>query len=639
MQVSPDFLDEVRARLSVSDVVGRSVKLQKRGREYVGLSPFNKEKTPSFTVNDQKGFYHCFSSGKSGDIFGFLMETEGLSFPEAVERLAAEAGLSVPKPTREEQIRQERRKDLYDVMNAACTWFEQQLFGPNGRQALQYFLDRGLDEATIRAFRLGYSLDTRDSLKTALKSQGIGEDQMIAAGLIKQPDDGRPPFDYFRGRVMFPITDRTDRVIAFGARTLTDAQPKYLNSPDTDLFHKGSVLYGIATARKAAFDTGAVIVCEGYMDVIALAQAGLTHAVAPLGTAVTERQIQELWKLAPEPIICLDGDNAGRKAARRAAERALEVLKPGHSLKFAMMPDGEDPDTLVRRGGVAALENTFQKATPLSDLLIADVLKTLPANPQPEHRAGAEKQLTQLAFQIKDETVRGYYLRYFKDKLFEAFRPQNKTVYQRSGSQRSRTGFKGAGFKNDRWAPPETPLNRTQALGPSGWELGLLALLIHAPQIIDHVAEEAATLRFSNQTLDSVLLGVLEASGWHQTLDTKTLRSHLIEKGHAAVLAQIDGPHAVHFLRLTNSEREEPGSEADPNSETPGDTHESHQVMSTQQALSAWRDMFTLQRRSALERDLEDAERAFAEDPSESAWQRLSGLRNALRTLNEHGGA
>lgn len=318
MAFPPGFLDELRARIRLSDVVSRRVRLQKRGREFTGLCPFHNEKTPSFTVNDDKGFYHCFGCGAHGDAIDFEREQSGLSFREAVERLAADVGLAVPAPDPRAREREEARRGLADVVEIACQWFEERLRGPEGAPARAYLERRGLDQATIRRFRLGYAPDARDALIKAF-SQGKGGDsardaididQLIAAGLAKRPDDGRAPFDYFRGRVMFPITDRRGRVIAFGGRVLGDGEPKYLNSPDTPLFEKGRVLFGWHVAREAARSAGTVLVTEGYMDVIALAQAGFDHAVAPLGTALTEQQIRELWRMAPEPVVCLDGDTA-----------------------------------------------------------------------------------------------------------------------------------------------------------------------------------------------------------------------------------------------------------------------------------------------------------------------------------------
>ena len=329
MAFPPQFLDELRARLPVSEVVGRKVRLLRKGREHSGLCPFHNEKTPSFTVNDEKGFYHCFGCGAHGSVIDFAMETEGLSFPEAVEKLAGQAGLQVPQSSPEERERAKVRSTLYDVLEQVCDWYEDQLTRPGGRQAYDYLKQRGFTDETIGRFRLGFAPDGRGKLLQAMESRGIERRQLVEAGLIKLPEGGGDPRDYFFNRVMFPITDGRDRVIAFGGRILGDGQPKYLNSPETPLFHKGRNLYNYAMAREASKDAGTVIVAEGYTDVIALAQAGLPNAVAPLGTALTEEQIGLLWRIADEPVLCFDGDNAGERAALRAAERAMPILKPG----------------------------------------------------------------------------------------------------------------------------------------------------------------------------------------------------------------------------------------------------------------------------------------------------------------------
>ena len=343
MAFPPQFLDDIRARIGLADVVGRRVRLVKQGREHAALCPFHNEKTPSFTVSEEKGFFHCFGCGAHGDVIGFVMRADGLSFPEAVERLAADAGLEVPEQTPAEREHAKRQADLYDVMEKACAFFEERLGAHVGEPARDYLRGRSLDTDTIARFRLGYAPDTKTALRGALMSDTLPETMLIEAGLLIRPDNGTP-YDRFRGRVIFPITDRRGRVIAFGARILGEGTPKYLNSPDTPLFNKGRVLYGMATARRAAHDKGRVIVTEGYMDVIALAKAGFVESVAPLGTALTESQLHELWRMAPEPLLCFDGDNAGQRAAWRAAERALPLLEPGRSLRFVMLPRGEDPD-------------------------------------------------------------------------------------------------------------------------------------------------------------------------------------------------------------------------------------------------------------------------------------------------------
>ena len=365
----PSFLDEIRARVSLVSVIARGVRLTRKGREHSGLCPFHNEKSPSFTVNEDKGFYHCFGCGAHGDVISFEMQVHHLSFVEAVERLAGEAGLEVPKQTVEERERAQRAASLYDVMEAACVFFERELRRAVGQTALGYLRGRGVDDQAIGCFRLGYSPDSRSALLQVLKAAGIPEPLAVEAGLLISPEGGGEPFDRFRGRVMFPITDRRGRVIAFGGRILGDGQPKYLNSPDTPLFHKGRVLYGLAQAREPAASAGTVIVCEGYMDVIALNRAGFANAVAPLGTALTEDQIGLLWRMAAEPIICLDGDAAGQRAAAKAAERALPLLEPGRSLRFAAIPPPEDPDSLIRSRGAGAMQEVLDHALPLSEVL------------------------------------------------------------------------------------------------------------------------------------------------------------------------------------------------------------------------------------------------------------------------------
>ncbi len=372
MRFTPQFLDELKARLPVSEVVGRRVKLQRSGRELKGLSPFNKEKTPSFFVNDQKEAWFDFSSGKNGSIFDFVMLTEGVTFPEAVERLASMAGVALPKVSAEDQQRDARAKTLHEVMELAAKFFETTLASRAGAKARGYLADRALDPATQLKFRLGFATNERFALKEHLGSHGIPVDDMIEAGLLIAGGDIPVPFDRFRDRVMFPITDIRGRVIAFGGRAMEkDAPAKYLNSPETPLFHKGATLYNIAAARQAAHDGAAVVVVEGYVDVIAMVTAGFAATVAPLGTALTEDQLALIWKMADEPVLCFDGDKAGLRAAFRAVELAMPRLKPGKSLKFALLPNGQDPDDLVRSAGREAVAEVIEAAKPLAAMLWA----------------------------------------------------------------------------------------------------------------------------------------------------------------------------------------------------------------------------------------------------------------------------
>src|SRR6516162_8425879 len=425
MRFSPQFLDELRARLPVSEVVGRRVKLKKSGSEWRGLSPFNKERTPSFFVNDQKSMWFDFSAGKNGNIFDFVMLTEGLSFPEAVEKLAQQAGLPLPKLSHEEVAREERRRTLGDVLEMAAKFFEASLAARAGAKARGYLADRGIDPATQLRFRLGYAPPARFALKEHLGKEGVSNDDMIQAGLLVAGEDIPLPYDRFRHRVMFPITDLRNRVIAFGGRALeSDAAAKYLNSPETPLFHKGATLYNIATARLAAHKGEPVIAVEGYVDVIAMVQAGYEAAVAPLGTALTPDQLVLLWRMAEEPTLCFDGDEAGRRAAYRAIDLALPLLKPGKSLKFATLPEGHDPDDLARSGGRAAIEDVLAAARPLAHVLWARESEAGPFD-TPERRAALESRLAQITATVADETVRRYYKQDFASRLRQMFAPQN----------------------------------------------------------------------------------------------------------------------------------------------------------------------------------------------------------------------
>jgi len=424
MRFTPQFLDELRARLPVSEVVGRRVKLRKAGREWKGLSPFNKEKTPSFFVNDQKAMWFDFSSGKNGNIFDFLMLTEGVSFPEAVERLAQQAGIPLPVMTREAQAQEERRRTLHEVAELAAKFFEATLASRAGARGRGYLLDRGIHVPTQLKFRLGYAAGEQYALKEHLGAAKIPVEDMIEAGLLVSGEDIAVPYDRFRDRVMFPIADWRGRVIAFGGRALDkEVSAKYLNSPETPLFHKGATLYNIAAARKAAHEGAPVIAVEGYIDVIAMVTAGFEATVAPLGTALTTDQLALVWRMADEPILCFDGDDAGRRAAYRAVDLALPLLKPGKSLKFAALPDGQDPDDLARSGGRAAIEDVLAAARPLAHVLWTRESETGPFD-TPERRAALEARIAQVTATIADEAVRRYYKQDFVARLRQMFAPQ-----------------------------------------------------------------------------------------------------------------------------------------------------------------------------------------------------------------------
>ena len=420
MSFTPEFLEQIRERTSLVEIVSHHVKLQRRGREFVGLSPFKSERTPSFTVVPDKGFFHCFSSGEHGDVIGFLMRMEGLSFPEAVEKLAQAAGLEVPRDSPEAAAQARRRRSLLDAVEATAAFYERQLRLPAGRWAMDYLHGRGLDDSTIARFRLGYAPGESAALMQALKQSGFETETLVEAGLFRLPERSRDPVAALRNRIIFPITDRRGRPVAFGGRAMGDAQPKYLNTPESPVFRKGEMLYGLAQARDAAWRAKEVIVVEGYMDAIALSQAGITQTVASLGTAFGENQLRALWQLVDEPVLCFDGDEAGQRAARRAAERALPLLVPGKSLRFARLPAERDPDDLVRQEGVAALRTILERAQTPVDLLWSHETEAVRPD-SPDRRARFSRNLMALASSIKDDTVRRYYEAEILSRLRERF--------------------------------------------------------------------------------------------------------------------------------------------------------------------------------------------------------------------------
>ena len=419
IRIPDGFVDELKARIRPSDVIGRKVKLKKQGKEWVGLSPFTNEKTPSFYVNDQKKIFKCFSSGIGGDVISFVMETERLSFMEAVEKLADEAGMSLPKATPESQEQYDRRQRLYGVCEAAAAYFETCLRAPEGAEARRYLEHRGLRPDRWSAYRLGFSPDDWRKTFEHLKSKGFSQSEIVEAGMAVEKDGGGEPYDRFRGRLMFPIEDSRGHVIAFGGRGLEpDAKPKYLNSSDTPLFHKSRVLYHYKDAREAfgGTDEGGLIVCEGYMDVIAMSEAGFAHAVAPLGTALTEEQLGLLWRAGPEPVLCFDGDRAGLGAAYRSIERALPGLQPGRSVFFCLLSDGLDPDDLIRDHGPGAMGKALDAALPLVEVLWRRERDLEPVD-TPERQAGLEQRLMQAAGAIQNGAVKSAYERELKARM------------------------------------------------------------------------------------------------------------------------------------------------------------------------------------------------------------------------------
>ncbi len=637
MRFSPQFLDELRARLPVSDVVGKRVKLRKAGREWKGLSPFNKEKTPSFFVNDQKMAWFDFSSGKNGNIFDFVMQTEGLSFPEAVERLAQQAGIPLPKTSHEEEAREQHRRTLNDVVELAAKFFEATLASRAGAKGRGYLADRGLDPATQLRFRLGYAPAERFALKEHLGKEGISTEDMVEAGLLVAGDDIPVPYDRFRDRVMFPITDLRGRVIAFGGRALEkDAPAKYLNSPETPLFHKGATLYNIASARAAAHKGATVVAVEGYVDVIAMVSAGYEAAVAPLGTALTTEQLVLLWKMADEPVLCFDGDSAGRRAAYRALDIALPLLRPGKSLKFATLPDGQDPDDLMRTGGREAIDEVIGAARALVSVLWmreteAGGLDT------PERCAAFEARIAEVTAAIADDTVRKYYRREFGERLRQLFeteaRPRPRREFVRNAGRAGGGGWPRRGDTartrdfSDRARPAmlmggepyvvaspqlaSSPVHRGHRAAVPRREALILQAIVNHPWLAHDHLEELASIEFRHvetQKLKGALLDLLAHDG---ESDPEALKTALAARGYADLYARIQ--NGITTLDVWGARPEA----------APDDV------------LMTWKQLVTLHRQwHSLIKELRDAELALGQETTEANYFWLQDVKARLAVID-----
>jgi DNA primase len=534
MSLSPQFLDELRARTSLSTVIGRTVKLQKAGREWKAPCPFHKEKTPSFYVNDEKSFYHCFGCGVHGDAIRWLTDARGLPFMDAVKELAEAAGMEVPAADPRAQERAERATGLYDVMEAAQRWFEEQLGGIEGAEARSYLEKRGISEATRHRFGFGFAPDGRGKLRTALKR--FGNEALIESGLLVVPDEEREPYDRFRGRLMFPIRDRRGRVIAFSARILGAGEPKYLNSPDTPLFDKGRTLFNIDKAATASRESKRVIVVEGQMDVIALDQAGLGEAVAPLGTAVTEAQLGLLWRLSPTPILCFDGDSAGQKAAVRALLRALPHVGPGRSLSFATLPAGQDPDDLIRSEGREAVEALLTAPESLVDRLWNHELSAEPLS-TPEQRAGLRQRLADHVAGIQDAHVRDQY----RSELLGRFNALTAPPPRPPWKPRAPGAAGPRGF--GKFVPQRPVSTQAKALASAGMSPETARSVLHGllrfPELVAPHAEAIAALAILDKTAARLRDALLEGAMAHGELDQERVHTILAEAGVASLAERL----------------------------------------------------------------------------------------------------
>jgi DNA primase len=586
MALPPAFLDELRARTPLQGLVGRKTRLARSGRNWKGCCPFHGEKTPSFYVYDDH--FHCFGCGAHGDAITFLMRAEGASFPEAIERLAAEAGLEVPKPTPEAAAREKRARDLQGVLEAAGAAFQRRLRLPEGAEALAYLRRRGLTEETIARFGIGWSGGGRGAIAADLKAEGITPEQLAEAGLIRAREEGEGYSDLFFNRVMFPIRDRRGRPVSFGGRILGDGQPKYVNGPETSLFSKRRNLYGLDFAKEAAFRGATVVAVEGYMDVIALHQAGFGGAVAPLGTALTEEQLQELWRLSPEPVLCFDGDAAGARAAARAAELVLPLLSAERGIRIATLTGGEDPDTLVAKQGSAGFQAVLDAARPLSATLYDLLAEGRPAT-TPEQRAALRGRLEAAAARIQDRALAAEYRRVLLDRFFAA--------------TRTRQGG-GGRFAPPRIALPPRPAI-TEARTRAAQARALLAITLRHPWLLAEVEESLALLELDDPGCAACRGAILAWLAGPHELDSGALIAQLAQGGM--------GEFAADLLR---------------DAALPAAARDDAQPA---EAIEAWWHFFGLLRGAAeLAEDQAAARRALAETNDPAAQRRLIRLTEAL---------
>ena len=621
MRFPPSFLEELKARLPVSEVARRRVKLVKSGREWKGLSPFNAEKTPSFFVNDQKQAWFDFSSGQNGSIFDFVMRTEGVAFPEAVERLAAMAGLPLPTVTPEAEAREKRRATLHDAMELAAQFFEEQLHGRAGAKARGYLRDREISGPAQKQFRLGYAPAERFALRDWLAAKEVPVEVMTESGLLIHGEDIAVPYDRFRDRVMFPIEDIRGRVIAFGGRALEkDVPAKYLNSPETPLFHKGATLYNLHRARKAAHEGAAVVAVEGYVDVIAMVAAGFHGAVASCGTALTPEQCEALWKMSAEPTLCFDGDRAGRKAAFRALDVAMPMLGPDRSFRFALLPEGQDPDDLARSGGADALQDVLDQSRPLVELLWSREVEAAGDLTTPERRAGLERRLDEVVRAIADEGLR----RAYRDEIgrrLETLFGRGGAPARRQGAARPRAGARRFS-PQDRRAPERLGyVSEPLAVGPGLARSALLraaaappreavivgALLGHPDLIGDH-AEELSALDFAGRDTKRLLHALITLG--HEELSRPDLLGALDEIGLAPERARVEADPALAPLAALRPQ---------------GERDDADKVL--RQA------MWVHRRFGALQRELRQAEAALAAEPTEANLAHLNEVKIQLANL------
>jgi DNA primase len=623
MRFSDGFLEEIRQRLPISQVVGEHVLWDKRksqpGRgDFWANCPFHGEKTPSFHADDRKGIYHCFGCGVTGDHFRFLTEKAGMSFPEAVEKLAGMAGLPMPARDERDEQRQEARRTLYDVMEVATQYFEAALSHNIGARARGYLNERGVSPQSQTRFRIGYAPDSSNGLKEHLAANGVSAQDMVDAGLVVVREDSPLPYDRFRNRVMFPISDFRGRIIAFGGRALSaDVPAKYLNSPETDLFKKRFTLYNGKDAREAARADQPVIVVEGYLDVIAAVSAGFEGTVAPLGTALTEEHLAMLWRMTAAPVLCFDGDEPGQRAAERTIDVIMPLLQPGQTVKIATLPEGLDPDDIIRQQGREAFADVIDRARALSDVVWG--IETRGIVPEtPEARAALEARLRARANSIGDVSVRRHYMQAFDEKLAAFFQPVRQHRYEGRG----RDGYRNGGqWQRSRQPTPRlvvsdtlrnSRLMRSSAASViSDREALILVALVNHPGLVERRLEELADLDLPSPMARNILTALLELLSRDHDISADDLRASLGLRGFADALTRMEEAVARQGVWQAGRDVAEPDAEI------------------------GLRHVLALHYKSVeLNRALKAAQQALDVEWTEEAFERLRDIQNQITTVD-----
>ncbi len=523
MKFGSQLIDEIKTRIKVSDIVSKKVKLAPRGNEFVGLSPFSNEKTPSFTVSDEKGFYHCFSSGEHGSVFDFVMKTENLTFKEAVKKLASYAGIKIEESTYKKQdvLIQNKIKNLRNILRLSSDWYHYNLKRElkTNKYLQEIFKKRNFSDNVINNFQLGYAPKRNDTLYNYLRSKNFSSKDILDSGLIIVSSKNNEKFDRFNYRIIFPIYDYFSNVVGFGGKALAPNQiGKYVNSPSTDLFKKGDLLFGWQQCKNNPMQKDELYIVEGYTDVISMHNAGFKNTVAPLGTAITTKQIICSWRISKEPLVCMDGDEAGEKAAKRIPELIFPHLKPGYSLSFCKLPSGEDPDSLIVSKNFKELNSSFENKLLLVDYVWNNLIYGKNYN-TPEKRAELEQDINRLLSLINDFTVKKNYKNFFREKFFQEFRFSGKKIQSN---------------ENKKYLLNKNVINTNRIT-----ERILIGTIILYPSLLNDISSNFKSINFFNEKFNTLKDAIISLYSKKKTIENLNIRATLLNSEYKGIVLEI----------------------------------------------------------------------------------------------------